>query len=146
MKIKKLHKDAILPRYSSEGASAFDVFGIADVKWEFNGMCWNATVETGWAFEIPYEHGLFILSRSGHGFRHLVHLGNCVGLLDYDYRGQMLVRLVCFVPVPPVIEKGKAVAQCVLLETLRSYFMVSDELSETERGEEGFGSTDNDKR
>ena len=144
MKIKRLHVDAKLPIYASDGASAFDVFGLEDVVWEFNGMCWNATVETGWAFEIPHEHGLFILSRSGHGFNHLVHLGNCVGLLDYDYRGQLLVRLVCFIPTPPIIEKGKAIAQCVLLSTPKTYFIISEELSETKRGEKGIGSTDKD--
>lgn len=142
MKIKRLHEDAILPRYSSTGASAFDVFGLEDVKWEFNGMCWNAIVETGWAFEISQEHGLFIFSRSGHGFNHLVHLGNAVGILDFDFRGQLLVRLICFTPNPPIIEKNKAIAQCVILHTPRQTFLEVEDLSKTERGVNGFGSTD----
>ena len=132
-----------MPRYSSEGASAFDVFAHERVVWGLhpNGY-YVATVQTGWAFEIPHEHGLFILSRSGHGFNHNTALMNSVGLLDFDYRGQLMVKLICFNIRPPEIEAGQAVAQCVLLETPRCYFMVVDELSETERNTSGFGSTD----
>ena len=53
-----------------------------------------------------------------------------------------MVKLICFSVNPPEIKAGQAVAQCVLLETPKCFFMVSDEISETERGEKGFGSTD----
>lgn len=143
MKIKKLHKDAILPRYSSEGASAFDLFAYERVIWGTHPQGYYvATVQTGWAFEIPHECGLFILSRSGHGFKHNTSLANSVGLIDYDYRGEVQVKLICFDVMPPKITAGQAIAQCVLLNTPRCYFMVSDELSVTERGDKGFGSTD----
>ena len=147
MKIKKLHKDAILPRYSTEGASAFDLFTHEDVEWKsYEGQYyWHATIKTGWAFEIPHECGLFILSRSGHGFKHDTTLANSVGLIDYDYRGEVQVKLICFDAMPPEILAGQAVAQCALIDTPRCYFMVSDELSATERGENGFGSTDEAK-
>lgn len=143
MKIKKLHEKAILPQYSSEGASAFDIFAFKNVNWHKNSHgLWFTVIETGWAFEIPHEHGLFILSRSGHGFKHNTTLANSIGLLDYDYRGQLMVKLICFDAKPPTIKAGQAIAQCVLLNTPRCYFMVSEELSETERGLKGFGSTD----
>lgn len=143
MKIKKLHEDAILPKYGSEGASAFDVFAYKRVIWVLHPRGYYvATVPTGWAFEIPHECGLFILSRSGHGFKNNTTLANSVGLLDYDYRGQLMVKLICFDYNPPEILAGQAVAQCALIETPRCFFMVSDELSETERNEKGFGSTD----
>ena len=143
MKIKRLDERALLPRYSSSGANAFDVFAMEDVDWGLNGNAtWIAKIKTGWAFEIPHEHGLFILSRSGHGFKHDTTLSNSVGLLDYDYRGELMVKLICFESTPPQIKRGTAVAQCVLLNTPRCYFMEVDELSDTERGINGFGSTD----
>ena len=143
MKIKKLHEDAILPKYATEGASAFDVFAYERVIWGTHPRGYYVTtVPTGWAFEIPHECGLFILSRSGHGFKHNISLANSVGLLDYDYRGQLMVKLLCFDNYPPEIQAGDAVAQCALIETPKCFFMVSDELSETERGVKGFGSTD----
>ena len=143
MKIKRLHEKAILPRYATDGASAFDVFAYKDVEWTLKeDTTWEALIPTGWAFEIPHETGLFILSRSGHGFKHNTTLANSVGLLDYDYRGELMVKLICFSVNPPEIKAGKAVVQCALIETPKCYFMVSDELSETERNENGFGSTD----
>jgi len=143
MKIKRLHEKAILPKYSTEGASAFDVFAYEPVQWLIHEkLYWTALVPTGWVFEIPHETGLFILSRSGHGFNHDTTLANSVGLLDFDYRGQAMVKLICFDTYPPEIKAGQAVAQCVLMSTPRCYFMESDELSDTERGEKGFGSTD----
>jgi len=141
MKIKKLHKDAILPHYASEGASAFDIFAYEDVEWKYIGDNWVTIVHSGWAFEIPHEYGLFILSRSGHGFKSNTHLTNCVGLLDYDYRGELMVKLISLNSNHPEIKKGAAIAQCVLLETPRCYFEVVDKLSETERGKKGFGSS-----
>ena len=77
MKIKKLNSKAILPRYATEGASAFDVFAYEDVDWGLHRQgFFEALIHTGWAFEIPHEHGLFILSRSGHGFKHATTLVN----------------------------------------------------------------------
>lgn len=142
MKIKRLHEKAILPRYSTDGASAFDLFAYENVEWSFSEHGYfDAIIKTGWSFEIPHETGLFILSRSGHGFNYNTTLANSVGLLDYDYRGQAMVKLICFDSYPPEIKKGQAVAQCVLMNTPRCYFMEVDELSETERGNKGFGST-----
>lgn len=142
MKIKRLNDKAHLPRYATEGSSAFDVYCYEDVKWHRNERgSFFSVIETGWAFEIPHEHGLFIMSRSGHGFKHNTTLANSIGLLDYDFRGQLMVKLICFDAEPPTIKAGQAIAQCVLLNTPRCYFMVSEELSETERGLKGFGST-----
>ena len=142
MKIKRLHKDAILPRYATDGASAFDVFAYKDVLWSNSSQgYYESLIPTGWAFEIPHECGLFILSRSGHGFKNNTTLANSVGLLDYDYRGQLMVKLICFDNTPPEILEGQAIAQCALIHTPRCYFMESDNLSITDRGDNGFGST-----
>lgn len=141
IKIKKLHVNAVLPHYATDGASAFDLFCYEDVKWENTSGKHYAIVPTGWAFEVPTEHGMFILSRSGHGRKHLIHLANCVGLLDFDYRGEAIVILMCHLDAPPIIKSGTAVAQACIIETPRQYFEIVDELSETERGASGLGST-----
>lgn len=146
MKIKRLHEEAILPRYATDGASAFDVFAYERVVWGLHPQGYFvATVPTGWAFEIPHETGLFILSRSGHGFKNNTTLANSVGLLDYDFRGQLMVKLICFDTNQPEIQAGQAIAQCALINTPRCYFMESNSLSITERGDNGFGSSDKAK-
>ena len=141
MKIKKLHENAILPRYATDGSAGFDLFCYEDVVWETKGGVHVAEVHTGWNFELEREHGMFILSRSGHGRKQLTHLANCVGLLDFDYRGEAIVVLMCHLNVPPIIKAGTAIAQAVVMETPKVFFDVVDELSETERGASGFGST-----
>lgn len=139
MKIKRLHKDAILPHYGSEGASAFDVYAYEDVTWENISGIHYATVNTGWAFEIPHEHALLIFSRSGHGFKHAISLSNSVGVIDFDFSNEVKVRLECKLNVPPVIKAGTAIAQGILMETPRVYFAVSDEIKQGNHI--GFGST-----
>ncbi len=141
MKIKRLHKKAILPRYATDGSSAFDLFCYEEPKWEINDICLTSIIHTGWAFEIPEEHGMFILSRSGHGFKNNTTLSNSIGLLDFDYRGEALVKLICFDYEPPLISAGTAIAQACIIETPRQFFEVVDELTETKRGHNGFGST-----
>lgn len=140
MKIKRLHKEAILPHYATEGSSAFDVMCYKDVEWKYTNFGFTAIVPTGWAFQIPNEHGLFIYSRSGHGFKHNTTLANSVGVLDFDYTQELMVKLICHSATPPEIKAGKAIAQCVLMQTPRSYFMVVEELEEGKH--RGFGSTD----
>lgn len=139
MKIKKLHKDAILPRYASEGASAFDLFAYKDVEWTLIDGISYATVNTGWAFEIPHEHALLIFSRSGHGFKHATSLSNSVGVIDFDFTSEVKVRLECKLKNPPKISAGTAIAQGILTETPRVYFAVVDEIKNGNHF--GFGST-----
>lgn len=141
MKIKKLDDNALLPRYSTEGSSGFDLFTYKDVEWEQVGSVWIATIPTGWAFEIDREHGMFLLSRSSQGFSHLTHLVNCVGLVDFDFRKQCMVKLMCHLAIPPVIKKGDAICQAVILETPRMFFEVVQELSKPVDEHAGFGST-----
>ena len=157
LKIKKMHEKAILPHYATDGSSAFDLFCYEEPEWESNIIvdninvenikrnvlaCHTALIHTGWAFEIPEDYGMFILSRSGHGFNFLTSLANSVGLIDNDYRGEVMVKLICFEKEPPEIKAGQAIAQAVILHTPKQYFEVVNELTKTKRGDNGFGSTD----
>ena len=99
-----------------------------------------------WVGVLPPGYGMFILSRSGQGFKHDTRLSNCIGLLDFDYRGSAQVKLICDQDVPDDqmpfdVSPGDRVAQAVILPTPRISFNVVDELTDTERGANGFGST-----
>ena len=138
IKIKKLHPSAQKPHYATDGAGCFDLYGVAEA--EIPPM-FAATVSTGLAFEIPEGHAMLIFSRSGHGFKHGVRLSNAVGVIDADFRGTVAVRLHNDGGTPFVIEAGERIAQGLIVKADRHSFEWVDALSDTERGEGGFGST-----
>jgi dUTP pyrophosphatase len=101
---------------------------------------------TGLAFDIPPGHVMLVFSRSGHGFKHDIRLANCTGIIDATYRGEVMVKLTCDAPdddvSPPYkVNPGDRIAQAMVLPVARVLFTVVDELSETERGAGGFGSS-----
>ena len=141
MKIKRLHEKAIPMHYATDGASCFDIFCYEKPEWTTEKGNWVTTIKTGWAVEIPHEHALMLYSRSGNGFNHHTNLINGTGVIDYDYRGEVKVKLICYANSYPKIKAGEAVAQGCIVNTPRTYFMEVDGLTETERGEKGIGST-----
>lgn len=138
MKIKLLHPLAQVPEYATEGAVAFDLRTVdaGDVP-----PLGAATFGTGIAVEVPPGFGLFVFSRSGHGFKYGLRLGNGTGLIDADYRGEIKVRVHNDSRVPFSFEPGDRIAQAVLLPISRVCFNVVDDLADTARGAGGFGST-----
>lgn len=143
VKFKKLHPGAMAPEYATDGSGCFDFFAPHAVVYApFPGM--PVTVRTGLAVEIPEGHVMLIFSRSGHGFKHDVRLANCVGVIDSDYRGEIQVKLTADEPTgAPVLtfEKGGRIAQGLIVPFPRIEFVEVDELTDTERGANGFGST-----
>jgi len=156
LKIQKVHPDAIVPSYATSGAACFDLHAI----WPSTAMREplfpgeTVTIRTGLAFEIPKGYVMLIFSRSGHGFKNDVRLANCVGVIDSDYRGEVLVKLRSddeLLPATPYgitpdtsvlnIGPGDRVAQAMLVPVPRVVFEVAQKLGETERGSGGFGST-----
>lgn len=98
--------------------------------------------ETGLFFEVPQGKVLLVFSRSGHGFNHDIRLANCVGIIDSDYRGELKVKLTndstqAFFNV----KRGDRIAQAMLVDSNQVQFEIVEELSETERGTGGLGST-----
>lgn len=147
VKIKKLHQDAIVPTYGTSGAACFDLYAIGDgwislgecgLPIEFYGAC---TFRTGLAFEVPKGHVMMVYSRSGHGFKHGVRLSNGTGIIDSDYRGELMVRLQNDGEEPFMVNKGDRIAQAMIVRVNQVSFDLVDELGDTERGESGFGST-----
>ena len=138
VKVKKLNEDAILPTYATPGAAAFDLYSPGDFELYEMNVC---VIGTGIAVEIPEGHVMRIYSRSGHGFNYNVTLSNSVGVIDSDYRGEIKIKLCCLGPNMLEINKGDRIAQAIIEPIPRVEFELADEISETERGSGGFGST-----
>lgn len=139
LKVKRLHKDAVLPRYATEGAACFDLHALEDGE---AGAC-GGTVQcrTGLAFEVPPGHVMLIYSRSGHGFKNGVRLVNSVGVIDSDYRGEVSVKLKNDSPLRFNIEPGDRIAQAMIVPIPVVKIVEADTLTDTARGSGGFGST-----
>lgn len=144
IKIKRLHPDAKLPVYKTDGSGAMDVFALALEKYGERGLEKYATYSTGLAFELPPGHGLFALSRSGHGFTSGQRLTNGIALLDCDYRGELFVQLVWHGNGVEMPNEGERICQILCLPMPRIVLEEVAELSTTERGGGGMGSTGNE--
>ena len=146
VQIKKLNPKATLPTYGTDGAGAFDIYASEYALLEPGKA---VRVPTGLAFEIPLGHVLLLFSRSGHGYSHNIRLTNCVGVIDSDYRGEVLVLMTRDDIESPTLSTqsivhilpGDRIAQGIILPSPRIDFEEVFYLSETERGTGGFGST-----
>ena len=140
VKIKKLREDAITPTYATDGSACFDLYSTVDCTVRSEARM-HPVIDTGIAFEIPEGHVMLVYSRSGHGFKNDVSLSNAVGVIDSDYRGCLGVKLVNDGTKDFIVEKGDRIAQGMIIKYDRISFVEVESLSETERGEGGFGST-----
>lgn len=138
VKIKLLGDSAKVPTYGTDGAACFDLYA-ADTVAIAPGRA--TTVKTDVAFEVPEGYVMMVYSRSGHGYKHGVRLVNSVGVIDSDYRGEVVARLHNDGRDTYVVELGERVAQAMIVPVPRVEFQVVEELSATGRGEGGFGST-----
>ncbi|UZZ64531.1 dUTPase [Curvibacter phage PCA1] len=138
LKVKLLSDAAQMPVYASTGAACFDLHASDSV-----GVVGGHSVEvgTGLAFEVPVDHVMLVFSRSGHGFKNGVRLANSVGVIDSDYRGEVKIKLHNDGQNDFVVELGARVAQAMVLPIARMPLVQVEELSETDRGEAGIGST-----
>lgn len=141
VKIKKIHPDAKVPVYGSKGAACFDLYAarIIDTADDIER---TVTYGTGLQFEVPEGHVMMIYSRSGHGFKNGITLVNGTGVIDADYRGEVCVKLRKLnVSIHGMPDVGERIAQAMIIPVEQVVFEEVDELSSTERGEGGFGST-----
>ena len=143
IKIKKVHPDAVIPKFATNGAACFDLHAVdcGDGAPIFAGSA--LTIRTGLAFEIPPGNVMLIFSRSGHGFNNDVSLSNAVGVIDSDYRGEVHVKLRNDSGLGAVFRAhpGDRIAQALILPLPHIQLVESMDLSDTERGAGGFGST-----
>ncbi|WYV99542.1 dUTPase [Pseudomonas phage vB_PpuM-Kassivere] len=136
--VKQLSHAAKLPTYGTEGAAGFDISTTGFATIDTNSS-W--TFATGLAFEVPEDHVMLVFSRSGHGFKSDVRLANCVGVIDSDYRGELFVKLTNDGDDFFTVHQGDRIAQGLILPVERVEFEMVQRLSDTARGEGGFGST-----
>lgn len=140
IKIKKLNQAATLPAYQTEHAAAMDIHACIDEPMIVQPLQ-RFMVPTGLAFEIPVGYEMQIRARSGMSIKHGITLVNGVGTIDADYRGALSVLMVNLSDATFTIEPNMRVAQLLVQKYEKIDWEVSDELSKTERGSGGFGST-----
>lgn len=136
--VKKLRSDAILPTRGSKDAAGADLYAAETTVIPAGG---TALIHTGLAMEIPVGYGGFIFARSGLATKRGLAPANKVGVVDADYRGEIMVSLYNQSASEQTVEKGERIAQMVLLPFLAADFTETETLSETSRGAGGFGST-----
>lgn len=141
VKFKKLTETALIPTKGSAGAAGYDLY--ADTQTDIT-VYPGETVPfyTGLALEIPNGYAGFIFPRSGIATKRGLRLPNCVGVVDSDYRGNVGVPLYNDSDSPQVVERQERIAQLVIMPVpdVQLYETPGD-LSWTERGKAGFGST-----
>lgn len=142
VKIKKIHADAKVPVYGSKGAACFDLYAASIIDTTDDKGERTVTYGTGLQFEVPEGHVMMVYSRSGHGFKHGITLANSTGVIDADYRGEVCVKLrKTGIDIHGMPAVGERIAQAMIIPVQQVVFEEADELSNTERGEGGFGST-----
>ena len=162
VKIKKLHKDAVIPRYAKEGDAGLDLTAVS-VEYDKYG---NIVYGTGLAFEIPEGYVGLLFPRSSNAKTNM-YLTNSVGVLDSGYRGEVMFKYKTVHNVASIIQFlwqkyirrmeplnvrvntltynvhkiGDRIGQLIIIPYPKIEFVESDELSETERGTGGYGSS-----
>lgn len=141
LKIKRLTDTAILPTRGTSGSAGYDLY--ADIEDEVTiNPREIVKVKTGVAIALPSaEFGAFIFARSGLSIKHGISPANCVGVVDSDYRGEIMVGLTNFSNEPYTIKKGERIAQMIIMPVVCPTLCEVSTLDDTSRGEGGFGST-----
>ena len=141
VKVKKLREGAVIPTYGSSCAAGADLYACIDTDAAVILPHETKLIPTGISLEIPEGYGGFIYARSGIATKRGLAPANKVGVVDSDYRGEVMVALHNHSDKEASIDNGERIAQLVIAPFLAVNFTEADELSDTERGEGGFGST-----
>lgn len=140
VKIKKLSERARIPQYGSDFAAGADLYALTDGPVTVSPSE-TVMIKTGIALEIPEGYAGLIYARSGLASKKGLAPANKVGVVDSDYRGEIMVALHNHSSEPRTVEDGERIAQLVVTPFLRVDFEEAETLEETARGEGGFGST-----
>ena len=140
VRVKKLNEKAILPTYGSEAAAGADLYACleAPITIEPGETAW---IGTGIALEVPQGCAGLVYARSSLGTKRGLAPANKVGVVDSDYRGEIRVVLLNHGKVSQTMEHGERIAQFVITPVLTPVYEEAEELSNTQRGVGGFGST-----
>ncbi len=141
LKIQLLRDTSKPPVRATSGAAAYDLF--ADIDGDITIQPGEtAKIPTGIAIELEHDHLVaLVFSRSGHGYKNGVSLVNSVGVIDSDYRGEIIVGMINHGEQPFTVHADDRVAQLLITTAFLPEIVVCDTLSDSDRGTKGFGST-----
>lgn len=140
IKVKKIRENAVVPKIATSGSAAADLYACIEEPLTVPARG-SAVVPAGIAIAVPEGYGAFIFARSGLGIKHGIAPRNCVGVIDSDYRGEICVGLMNNSDEDYVIQPKDRIAQMAIMPVMAADYVLCEELSDTERGEGGFGST-----
>ena len=138
IKRKRLNENAIVPTYGTDRSAYVDLYAIENVLLRTKDV---KVIRSGWAFEIPEGYYIDVLPRSGLACKKGIISLNSVGIIDSDYRGAVLTTMRNVSDEPVLISKGDRYAQIAVKKSIYITFKEVDELTPTDRGSGGFGST-----
>lgn len=138
IKIQLLHPNARCPKYATLYSAGSDLYSIEEIIIPAGE---RRLVRTGLKTEIPEGYEMQIRPRSGLALKHGITLANSIGTIDSDYRNEIGVILQNNGNSSFHVQPGDRIAQAIIAELPKVTFVITEELSETERGEGGFGST-----
>lgn len=142
VRFKKLSPQAIVPTYAHNGDACFDIYALGDMEKPVDiRPDGAAVVPTGISFEVPMGYVMLVFSRSGHGFKNGVRLGNAVGVIDAGYRGELQVALRNDGRAWFKVAHGDRIAQAMIIPRPAIELEEAGELSDSSRGTGGLGST-----
>lgn len=140
IRIKKISENAVIPTYGTEFSAGADIYALLDSDIEIQPSE-TVMIKTGLQLEIPEGYAGFIYPRSGISVKRGLAPANKVGVIDSDYRGEVMVALHNHSSVIQKVEKGERIAQLIIAPYIHADFIEADELDDTARGDGGFGST-----
>lgn len=140
IQIKKLNENAIVPTYGTAYSAGADIYALIEGK-ETIEPGQSKLIHTGLSFAIPEGLVGLVFARSGMASKRGLAPANKVGVIDSDYRGELMVCLHNHGAVAQTVENGERIAQISFVPYYTAQFEVVDELDTTERGQGGFGST-----
>ncbi|GAA7102020.1 dUTP diphosphatase [Helicobacter pylori] len=138
IKIQKIHPNALIPKYQTEGSSGFDLHAVEEVIIKPHSV---GLVKIGICLSLEVGYELQVRTRSGLALNHQVMVLNSPGTVDNDYRGEIKVILANLSDKDFKVQVGDRIAQGVVQKTYKAEFIECERLDETSRGSGGFGST-----
>lgn len=140
LKIMKIRDDAVIPKRATEGSAGIDL--CACIEGDITiALGERVKIPTGLAISVPETCVSLVFARSGLSVKHGIGLANSVGVIDSDYRGEVIVALVNNGTEPYTVSKNERVAQLCVMPVCVLPIEICDSLDETQRGQGGFGST-----
>ena len=140
IKVERLPHNNVIPEYKTDGAAGMDLCAAISEPVVLKPLE-RTLIPTGLKIELEHGYEAQIRPRSGMSIKHGITLINCVGTIDEDYRGEVCVAVVNISNEEYTIEPDERIAQMVITKYEQAKIEVVDNLSDTERGEGGFGST-----